>query len=101
MRKSIFSVVIFFILMTQSQFILAQTPLFGRDSTINGPQTFALVMGISKYQHVRPLSYADKDAEMFRDYLKSPGGGSVKDGNIYCLLNEQASSINFWTKGFQ
>jgi len=101
MRKSIFSVVIFFILMTQSQFILAQTPLFGRDSTINGPQTFALVMGISKYQHVRPLSYADKDAEMFRDYLKSPEGGSVKDGNIYCLLNEQASSINFWTKGFQ
>ncbi len=58
-------------------------------------------MGISKYKYVRPLAYADKDAEMFRDYLKSPGGGSVKDENIYCLLNEKANSSNFWGKGFQ
>lgn len=101
MRKFILSMVFVLLIAMQAKQSAAQTPLFGRDSTISGPQTFALVMGISKYQHVRPLSYADKDAEMFRDYLKSPGGGSVKDGNIYCLLNEQASSINFWSKGFQ
>ena len=100
MRKKILSATIF-LLIASLQLTHAQTPLFGRDSTVTGTQTFALIMGISKYQHVRPLSFADKDAEMFRDYLKSPGGGSVKDGNIYCLLNEQASSINFWTKGFQ
>lgn len=100
MRKKILSATIF-LLIASLQLTHAQTPLLGRDSTVTGTQTFALIMGISKYQHVRPLSFADKDAEMFRDYLKSPGGGSVKDGNIYCLLNEQASSINFWTKGFQ
>ena len=101
MRKLILSIVIVLFIAMQAKQSAAQTPLFGRDSTISGPQTFALVMGISKYKYVRPLSYADKDAEMFRDYLKSPGGGSVKEGNIYCLLNEQASSINFWSKGFQ
>ena len=48
-----------------------------RDTTITGPQTFAMIMGISKYKHVRPLNYADKDAEMFRDFLKSPAGGGL------------------------
>jgi hypothetical protein len=78
-----------------------QTPLTRRDSTQKGPQTFALILGISKYKYIQPLNYADKDAELFRDYLKSPGGGSVKNDNIFCLLNEKASNANFWSKGFQ
>lgn len=93
------SFVILLVLIANS--ILSQTPLKGRDSTINGPQTFALIVGISNYKYVRPLAYADKDAEMFRDYLKSPGGGSVKNDNIFCLLNEDAICSNFWAKGFQ
>src|SRR4051812_21106584 len=80
---------------------IAQVPLLPRDSTIKGPQTFALIVGISKYKYVQPLRYADKDAELFRDYLKSPAGGSVKDENIFCLLNEKANNSNFWGKGFQ
>ena len=80
---------------------LAQKPLAFRDSTTRGPQTFAIIVGISKYKFVRPLTYADKDAELFRDYLRSPGGGSVKDDNIFCLLNEEAHNLNFWGKGFQ
>ncbi len=79
----------------------AQQPLAFRDSTTRGPQTFAMVVGISKYKFVRPLTYADKDAELFRDYLRSPGGGSVKNDNIFCLLNEEANNQNFWGKGFQ
>ncbi|HUR65738.1 MAG TPA: tetratricopeptide repeat protein, partial [Chitinophagaceae bacterium] len=70
-------------------------------TTITGPQTFAMVMGISKYKFVRQLNYADKDAEMFRDFLKSPAGGSLKDDNIYLLVNEQANESNFLVKGKQ
>ena len=81
--------------------VAGQSPPKPRDTTIIGPQTFAIVMGISKYKYVRPLAYADKDAEMFRDYLKSPGGGKVSEDNIFCLLNEQAISANFWAKGFK
>src|SRR5688572_2659168 len=88
-------------LLIQLNELSAQTPLKGRDSTIKGPQTFAMVTGISKYKYVRPLSYADKDAQLFKDYLKSPGGGSVKEENIYTLLNEKANNSNFWGKGFQ
>ncbi len=79
----------------------AQSPLKVRDASIKGAQTFAIVLGVSKYKYVRPLAYADKDAILFKDYLKSPGGGSVKDENIFLLLNEKASNANFWGKGFQ
>ncbi len=72
-----------------------------RDSTITGPQTFAIIMGISRYKYVRPLTYADKDAEMFRDYLKSPAGGKVSPDNIFCLLNEEALATTFWGKAFK
>ena len=72
-----------------------------RDTTITGPQTFAMIMGISQYKHVRPLNYADKDAEMFRDFLKSPAGGSLSADNIYFLANEQANETNFLVKGRQ
>ncbi|MEO7924228.1 MAG: tetratricopeptide repeat protein [Chitinophagaceae bacterium] len=83
------------------QSLHGQAPPKPRDTTIIGPQTFAMVMGISKYKYVRPLTYADKDAEMFRDYLKSPAGGKLPEDNIYTLLNEQATLANFYTKGFQ
>ena len=58
-------------------------------------------MGISSYKYVRPLAYADKDAQMFHDYLKSPGGGKLSEDNVFMLLNEQALLANFYTKGFQ
>ena len=78
-----------------------QAPPKTRDTTIVGPQTFAMIMGISKYKNVRPLTYADKDAEMFRDFLKSPGGGKLPDDNVYCLLNEQALAASFFVQGFK
>ena len=73
-----------------SLLVNAQAPPKPRDTTIAGPQTFAIIMGISRYKYVRSLTYADKDAEMFRDYLKSPAGGKVSADNIFCLLNEEA-----------
>lgn len=81
---------------------LAQVaPPTPRDTTIKGPQTFAMIMGISSYKYVRPLTYADKDAEMFRDFLKSPGGGNLPNDNIFCLLNEEALASTFWAKGWK
>ena len=83
-----------------SQLLYAQGPPKPRDTTITGPQTFAMIMGISKYLRVRPLEYADKDAELFRDYLKSPAGGNLSNDNIYCLLNDKALNGTFLVAGF-
>ncbi len=81
--------------------IFPQTPLMPRDSSQSGPQSFAMIMGISKYKYIHPLNYADKDAELFRDYLRSPAGGRLKDDNIFLLLNSKAVNANFFVKGFQ
>ena len=54
------------------------------DTSKTGPQTFALIIGISNYKYIRPLAFADKDAELFRDFMKSPGGGNLKEENIFC-----------------
>lgn len=63
------------------------------------PRTFAMIMGISSYKYIRPLAFADSDAELFRDFLKSNGGGKLPDSNIYFLKNEDAKAANFLVKG--
>lgn len=102
MRKSL--LICWLILLACAGFTVqahAQAPPKPRDTTIQGPQTFAMIMGISKYKYVRPLNFADKDAEMMRDFFKSPAGGKLSDDNIYMLLNEQATLAGFYTQGFK
>jgi tetratricopeptide (TPR) repeat protein len=99
--KKITEVISFLVFLFTGSFVSGQTPLKPRDTTIKGPQTFAIIMGISKYKYVRPLAYADKDAQLFKDYLRSPGGGSIHEDNIYTLINDKATNSNFWGKGFQ
>lgn len=53
----------------------------------------ALVIGISKYKACElDLNYADKDAELFRDYLLKID--SVPKKNLTFLTNEEATSYN-------
>ncbi len=63
------------------------------------PRTYAMIMGISTYKYIRPLTYADSDADLFKDFLKSPAGGNLKDTNLYLLKNDEAKMANFWIKG--
>ena len=70
-----------------------------QNSDTSSPRTFAMILGISTYKYIRPLNYADSDAELFRDFLKSPGGGKVPDSNIYFLKNEEVKAANFFVKG--
>lgn len=53
--------------------------------------TWAVIVGVSAYQNVHPLEYADKDALAFYDYLKS-SPNKVPASNMKILLNEQAIS---------
>src|SRR5687768_7592618 len=82
-------------------FMWLLTPsLYGQAGSSGGNgKTYAMIMGISNYRYIRPLSYADSDAELFRDFLQSKGGGRVPDSAIYFLKNEEAKQANFWIKG--
>jgi len=78
---------------------LIQTNAVGQATEASEQRTFAMIMGISTYKFIRPLSFADSDAELFRDFLKSPAGGKLADSNIYFLKNEDAKAANFMVKG--
>jgi hypothetical protein len=59
---------------------------------------FAVVIGISKYDQagssISNLQYADRDAQSFLEFLKSPAGGALGDDSVVVLLNEQATTKN-------
>ncbi len=57
--------------------------------------TYAIITGVSKYKGINPLKYADKDAILFRDFLKTPSGGYTKPENILSLINENAKAADF------
>jgi tetratricopeptide (TPR) repeat protein len=82
-------------------FLIFSAPLFSqinngnasiRQLTASG-KIYAVVVGISKYQNtgITQLEYADRDAKVFADYLKSKAGGSVPEENIRLLTNENAT----------
>ncbi|MFN8281199.1 MAG: caspase family protein [Saprospiraceae bacterium] len=60
-------------------------------------KTWAVIIGISDYQNndVPDLSYANRDATAFADFLKSPGGGALDEFHIRLLINEQATMAQF------
>jgi len=65
--------------------------LMSDDKALSG-KIYAVIIGISNYQNVEKLKFADKDASAFADYLKSEAGGLVDTSNIKLLLNENATT---------
>jgi tetratricopeptide (TPR) repeat protein len=54
--------------------------------------THALIIGVSKYKEESiNLTYADKDAILFRDFLIK--SGTVKKENIFSLMNQEATGV--------
>ena len=66
-----------------------------------GGQTYALLVGISKYK--RPelsLQFADADASVFSKLLESPRGGGLPADNVMLLTDEKATTAAV-RNGFQ
>jgi uncharacterized caspase-like protein len=60
-------------------------------------QRWAVVIGISKYaaqKEIPPLRFADKDAEMFYNFLLSSEGGEFPKDHVLFLKNESATYRN-------
>ena len=60
-------------------------------------EMYALIIGISSYNHMPSLKYTDDDAYRLYAFLKSPEGGAVKEGNISLLIDEVATKENIRT----
>lgn len=69
------------------------TPLASPNSKQSG-STYAVVVGISDYQDTRipDLRFADKDAEAFANFLRSPAGGALDVDHLKVLTNQNATA---------
>jgi tetratricopeptide (TPR) repeat protein len=64
-------------------------------------QTYALLVGVSKYKHPElSLQFAEADATMFSRFLGSQRGGSIPPENILLLTDEKATTAAV-RNGFQ
>lgn len=65
----------------------AQTTLPQR----GGPKIWAVIIGVSSYNHMPVLRYPDDDAYRIFAFLKSPEGGAIPDEQIRILVDEDAT----------
>lgn len=75
--------------------LLGSTITQAQPTSLGQSNTYAVVVGISKYQNLtidEQLDFADRDALSFTEYLKSKAGGSVPEENIKLLVNEEATA---------
>ncbi|MBI1224876.1 MAG: peptidase C14 caspase catalytic subunit p20 [Bacteroidetes bacterium] len=54
-------------------------------------KVWAVVVGISAYDHMPTLRYTDDDAYRMYAFLKSPEGGALADNQIKILIDEDAT----------
>ena len=60
---------------------------------VAGGTTYALLIGISKYQKPElSLQFADRDASVFADFLKSPRAGGLAVNNVLLLTDDKATT---------
>ncbi|MEM9991849.1 MAG: caspase family protein [Bacteroidota bacterium] len=55
---------------------------------------WAVIVGISHYNHMPTLNYTDDDAYRMFAFYKSPEGGALPDDQIRLLIDEQATRSN-------
>jgi len=73
---------------------------FTLNSIAQDSKTWALIMGIDKYENIKGLKHAVRDAELFEKFLKTKTGGSLDSNHIRTLYNEKVTQINI-NKGFE
>ena len=87
--KKFFTILLFLCL---KQFCMAQ----------EASTAYAIVVGISRYQNpeIPALQFANRDAQIFSEYLSSAEGGSVPKENMIVLLDSAATSAALYNAVF-
>ncbi|MDG1295684.1 MAG: caspase family protein [Saprospiraceae bacterium] len=62
-------------------------------STFKRPKVYAVVVGVSSYDHMPTLKYTDDDAYRVYAFLRSPKGGALENDQISILIDEAATKL--------
>ncbi|MBK8566577.1 MAG: caspase family protein [Saprospiraceae bacterium] len=73
------------------------SPLNPQSAIANPQSVRAVVVGISDYQDpaIPDLRFADRDAEAFANFLRSPAGGSLDGDQLKLLTDSAATTAQF------
>lgn len=64
-------------------------------TTLSGKgKIYALIIGISDYDNISDLNYADEDAQDFYNFLVKESSLGVDSNNVRLLINKKATSAN-------
>jgi tetratricopeptide (TPR) repeat protein len=66
--------------------------------SIAAGKTRALIVGISKYQYIDSLQYADRDAQVFADYLRNNSFWGIDKDDVTLLVNDKAKNGDMITQ---
>jgi len=66
-------------------------------STSTPSKVWAVVIGVSTYNHMPTLRFTDDDAYRMYAFLKSPEGGALSDDRLRVLVDEDATRHNILT----
>jgi tetratricopeptide (TPR) repeat protein len=73
--------------------VLADQASQATAAAVAGGTTYALLIGISKYAKPElSLQFAERDATVFADFLKSPRAGSLTQNNVLLLTDTGATT---------
>ncbi|MEZ5042693.1 MAG: caspase family protein [Saprospiraceae bacterium] len=84
-----------------------QTPAYVNQFANPNFKVWAVIVGVSAYDHMPVLKYPDDDAYRIYAFLKSPEGGALDDEQIRILIDEDATKAKitqtmkdlFWKAG--
>lgn len=78
----------------QTNVVMSEEELKAQIRKRAGFKIYAVVIGVSSYNHMPALRYTDDDAYRMYAFLKSPEGGSLPDAQISVLIDEEATKAN-------
>lgn len=64
------------------------------EASNNGVKIWAVIIGVSSYEHMHTLKYSDDDAYKVYAFLRSPEGGAVAESQIKILIDDYATRSN-------
>lgn len=69
---------------------------FSQQDYVPQPKIWAVVVGVADYKDpkIPDLKYAEKDAQAYYQFLKSPAGGALQDENVVLLTGTKATRAN-------
>jgi len=75
-----------------------QRPKIANPNIASTPsKVWAVIIGVSSYNHMPTLKFTDDDAYRMYAFLKSPEGGALSDDRLNILIDEDATRHNILT----